>query len=288
MIKVGMNLLLWSDNTNFREHASLLEYVREVGFDSVEFNVGIVSDERECARFGEAAARLGLDVTTVGTFAPEVCNPVSPDAVLREAVYPEFKKFVDLTVAFGSPLICGPLYQALGYFTGARPTEQEWAWSIDTMKPCFEYAAKKGVTVAVEPLNRFEAFLLNTVEDGVRYVEELNLGNVGLLVDTMHSNIEELHVADAYRGALPAIRHVHISENNRGIPGTGHACGQDVFDVFLEGGYDGRLTIEAFNLGAPSLTGALHLWRSFAASDDLLAKEGHDYIRSCLHRRSHP
>jgi len=98
----------------------------------------------------------------------------------------------------------------------------------------------------------------------------------------MHSNIEELDIARAYREAMPHIKHVHISENDRGIPGTGHACGKEVFDAFKDFGYGGYLTIEAFNLGAPSLMGALHLWRTFAKSDDQLAKQGHDYIREML------
>jgi D-psicose/D-tagatose/L-ribulose 3-epimerase len=98
----------------------------------------------------------------------------------------------------------------------------------------------------------------------------------------MHANIEELDIAKAFGKALPYTKHVHISENNRGIPGTGHACGKEVFDVFKKGNYDGYLTIEAFNLGAPSLMGALHLWRTFAPSDDELAKEGYDYIKKVL------
>ena len=259
MIKVGMNLLLWSDNATYAEHKRLLDYCKEVGFDGVEFNVGIVSDPEECRKFGEHAKALGLDVTTVGTFDPGVCNPVSPDPALRAAVYPEFKRFIDLTVALGGTLICGPLYQGLGYFSGARPTKEEWDWSIQTMRPCFEYAREKGITVAVEPLNRFEAYLVNTTADGVKYIQDIGLDNVGLLVDTMHANIEELKMPEAFRAALPYI-----------------------FDVFKDGGYDGSLTIEAFNLGAPSLMGALHLWRTFAPSDDLLAKEGHDYIREML------
>ncbi len=282
MIKVGMNLLLWSDNTNYAEHRYLLDECREIGFDGVEFNVGIVSDEEECRKFGVYARELGLDVTTVGTFDPRVCNPVSPDPALRGAVYPEFKKFIDLTAAFGGTLICGPLYQALGYFTGARPSEQEWQWSVETMKPCFAYAAEKGITVAVEPLNRFETYLINTVEDGVKYVKDIGMDHVGLLVDTMHANIEELDAAASFRKAMPYIKHVHISENDRGVPGTGHACPREIFDVFRNYGYEGYLTIEAFNLGAPSLVGALHLWRTFAPSDHLLAKLGHDYIRKCL------
>ena len=282
MMMIGMNLLLWSDNPTYEKHHHLLDQCKEIGYDGVEFNVGLVSDMEECRKFGEHAKKLGLGVTTVGVFGPDVCNPVSPDKKLRDAVYPEFKNFIDRTVAFGAKLICGPLFQGLGYFSGARPTKQEWDWSIETMKPCFLYAKEKGVTVAVEPLNRFEAYLLNTIDDSIQYVKEIGLDNVGLLVDTMHANIEELDVAAAFRKALPYIKHVHISENNRGIPGTGHACGQEIFDVFKNSGYDGYLTIEAFNLGAPSFTGALHLWRTFAPSDDELASQGYEYIRECL------
>jgi D-psicose/D-tagatose/L-ribulose 3-epimerase len=282
MIKVGMNLLLWSDDTHFDQHKWLLEFCKEIGFDGVEFNVGITNSFDECHKFGDYAAKLGLGVTTVGVFNPEVCNPISPDKALRDAVYPEFKKYIDLTCALGGMLICGPLYQGLGYFTNQRPTEWEWETSLEVMKPCFEYAGEKGITVAVEPLNRFESFLINTVDDGIRYVQQIGMDHVGLLVDTMHANIEELDIAAAFKKALPYTKHVHISENNRGIPGTGHACGKEVFDVFKNSDYDGYLTIEAFNLGAPSFVGALHLWRTFAPSDNDLAREGHDYIRRML------
>jgi D-psicose/D-tagatose/L-ribulose 3-epimerase len=282
LIKVGMNLLIWSDNTNFAEHKGLLDYCKKVGFDGVEFNIALMDDPDECRKFGEYAKKLGLDVTTVGTFNPSVCNPISPDKSLREAAYPVFKKFVDLTIELGGTLICGPLYQGLGYFSGARPTEEEWNRSLDTMGPCFEYARDKGITVAVEPLNRFETYLINTVDDGIRYVKDIALDNVGLLLDTMHANIEELDVAAAFKKALPYTKHVHISENNRGIPGTGHACNKEIFDVFKDGGYDGYLTIEAFNLGAPSLVGALHLWRTFAPSDYQLAKQGYEHIKKML------
>jgi len=282
MIKVGMNLLLWSDNPNFTEHGQLVDKCKQTGFDGVEFNVGLITDLEECRRFGAHAHELGLDVTTVGVFDLSECNPISPDAALRKASYSVFKNYIDRTLAFGAKLICGPFFQALGYFSGARPTQQEWEWSVEAMRPGFEYAREKGVTVAVEPLNRFEVYLINTVQTAVDYVKEFDMDNVGLLVDTMHANIEELNIAESYRKALPWIKHVHISENDRGIPGTGHACGQEIFDVFKQGDYKGYMTIEAFNLGAPSFTGALHLWRTFAPSDDQLAKQGHDYIRKCL------
>ena len=105
---------------------------------------------------------------------------------------------------------------------------------------------------------------------------------IRLIMDTMHMNIEELDIAKALEYAMPHTIHIHISENNRGIPGTGHACGKDVFDVIKKSGYSGWLTIEAFNEGAPSMQGPLHLWRAFAPSDDELARQGMEYIRSMI------
>ena len=101
-----------------------------------------------------------------------------------------------------------------------------------------------------------------------------------VIVDTMHANIEELDIAAAFK--KPFLYQACIFGEQRGIPGTGHACGKEVFDVFKNSDYDGYLTIEAFNLGAPSFVGALHLWRTFAPSDNDLAREGHDYIRRML------
>lgn len=282
MIKVGMNLLLWSDDAKYDRHKGLLDFCKGVGFDGVEFNVGIVSDPSECEKFGAYARDLGLDVTTVGTFDPGVCNPVSPDADLRAAGLSPVSQIHRLDNPPGGKLICGPLHQGLGYFSGARPTQQEWDWSIETMRPCFEYARDHGITVAVEPLNRFESYLFNTVAEAVRYVKEIDLDNVGLLVDTMHSNIEEL----GHRPRLPrgAALHPprHISENDRGIPGTGHACRARSSTSSARAATRATSPFEAFNLGAPSLTGALHLWRTFAPSDDDLARQGHDYIRRML------
>jgi D-psicose/D-tagatose/L-ribulose 3-epimerase len=201
---------------------------------------------------------------------------------MRDAMVRAVKSHVDYALELGAELLMGPLTQALGYFSGARPTKQEWRWSVDACKDFGEYAGKKNMTMSIEPLNRFEQYMVNTAETAVEYIKEVNVENVGLIMDTMHMNIEELDLARALEYAMPYTNHIHISENNRGIPGTGHACGKEIFDVINKSGYDGWLTIEAFNEGAPSMQGPLHLWRAFAPSDDDLAKRGLAYIRSMI------
>jgi D-psicose/D-tagatose/L-ribulose 3-epimerase len=282
MKKVGMNLLLWTDSITLEKDRDLIKKVMGFGFDGVEIPVFAGMDLDESKRLGAFLKEENIPCTTLAVIDPGVANSVSPDKSMRDKMVELVKQYVDYSVELGAELLMGPLTQALGYFSGERMTKQEWDWSVDACKAFGEYAGGKNMPIAIEPLNRFEQFILNTAEDAVKYVEAVNLDNVGLIMDTMHMNVEELDIAKAMEYAMPHIIHIHISENNRGIPGTGHACGKEVFDVINKSGYDGWLTIEAFNEGAPSMQGPLHLWRAFAPSDDALAKQGLAYIRSMI------
>ena len=282
MIKFGMNLMLWTDSFTLDKDKPLMDKVMGMGFDGLEIAVHAGMTVEEAKKIGGYLAERGIPSSALAVFLPDAANPVSPDKHLRDSAVETFKLYVDCAKSLGSNILAGPFSQGLGYFTGERPTKQEWAWSIDTAKRFCEYAGSQGIEVGIEPLNRFEQYLLNTAEDSVKYVREIDMPHVGLLMDTMHANIEELSIAAAFEYALPYTKHIHISENNRGIPGTGHACTKEVFDVIKKGGYSGWLTIEAFNEGAPSLQGPLHLWRTFAPSDDELAKQGLAYVRSMM------
>ena len=279
MTKIGINLMLWTDSITLEKDRPLIDKVMDMGFDGVEIPVHTGMSVEEAKKIGAYLAERNIPSTALAIFFPDSANPVSPDKALRDGAVEAFKLYADCAKALGSSLLVGPLSQGLGYFSGQRPTKQEWDWSVDTLKRCCRYAGSLGLEVAIESLNRFEQYMLNTAEDGVRYVKEIGMDHVGLLLDTHHANIEELDVAGAFESALPYIKHIHISENDRGIPGTGHACGAELFDVIKKGGYSGWLTIEAFNGGAPSMIAPLHLWRTFASSDDDLARQGLAYTK---------
>jgi D-psicose/D-tagatose/L-ribulose 3-epimerase len=170
----------------------------------------------------------------------------------------------------------------LGRFTGTAPTETEWQWATETIRKAAEHARQIGVRIAIEPLNRFEMYMVNTVSDGARFVKQVGMDNVGLLVDTHHGNIEELNVAEAWKEISQHIFHIHISENHRGIPGSGHAIPDSIFTAIKEMGYDDWVTIEAFNQAVPGLIPRLHLWRSFAPQDSDIATKGLQFIKSHL------
>jgi len=280
-MRVGMNVLLWTDKPDPSRHLGLLQSIKEWGFDGAELPADNM-DPADARAFGLILKELGLGCSTIAALDAAVADPASPDPRLRQGALDTLKLAIENTHALGGNVLCGPLFQGLGRFSGRGPQPDEWDYAVQTLRAAGEYAAGLGIKLALEPINRFEMYMVNTLGDGVRFVRQVALPNVGLLADTHHGNIEELSVPDAWREAAEHIVHVHISENNRGVPGSGHAVPKDVFDVLKEVGYKGWLTIEAFGQQVPGLIPRLHLWRDYAAHPDDAARLGVQYIRHHL------
>ncbi|MDR0656355.1 MAG: sugar phosphate isomerase/epimerase [Treponema sp.] len=277
-MKIGMNLFLWTDVPEYAKHENLIDLIGKIGFNGVEFPVESMSVD-SIAKFAIKCDRLGLDRTAVAVFQPSKYDPVSPNKTLRQAAVRAIDEWSAKTADLGADLLSGPFFQGLGRFSGSPVNAEEWKWVLDTLHEACAAADKRGVRIALEPLNRFEMYFVNTLADAKRFVKELGLFNVGLLGDTMHSNIEELDLAQSYYEALPELIHVHISESTRGTPGSGHGVPQALFRKLKDGGYDGYLTIEAFSGGTtPSMIPALCLWRNPADSAEEIARKGYQFI----------
>ncbi|RXZ79692.1 sugar phosphate isomerase/epimerase [Paenibacillaceae bacterium] len=284
MMKVGMNVLLWTDRPDPSSHQRLLHSIKEWGFDGVELPADNMAPGDALA-FARQLQELELECTTIAALDASVADPAGAERKLREGALDTLKLAIDNTCALGGQVLCGPLFQGLGRFTGQGPQQEEWNYAVDTLRQAGEYAAASGIKLALEPINRFEMYLVNTLGEGTRFVQQVGLSNVGLLADTHHGNIEEANVAQAWREAAPHLVHVHISENHRGVPGSGHAVPAEIFDVLGEIGYDGWLTIEAFGRQVPGLASRLHLWRDVSEHQDDAARLGAQYIRSHLSRQ---
>lgn len=276
-MKVGINLLLWTDKPS-SVHAPLLQRIKNWGFDGVEFPV-LAMDSAGIRELGSVCNSLGLKRSALVALSAADADPSHPDPKLRSAAVDELKRCVDKTRAVGADILVGPLHQGLGRFTGAGPTDDDWNRSSDVIRTVAEHAAAMHVDLAIEPLNRFEMFLTNTVEAAARFVKTVNMPNVGILADTHHSNIEEEKPAEAWSRVMKQVNHVHISENHRGIPGKGHAANAAMFHAVRKSGYDRWLTIEAFGLSVPGLIQPLHLWRPFFDKEEDVAVLGLRHIR---------
>jgi D-psicose/D-tagatose/L-ribulose 3-epimerase len=275
-VKVGMNVLLWTAAAT-EEHLGLLGDIKSWGYDSVEFPMFAP----DCSPWGFLSARLddlGLARTVVSVVPPEA-NPISEDAAIRRAGVDFLKACIDSCVALGAKVLCGPLYSPVGALAGRGRTEQEWERGVEAIRDAAEHAGAAGVTLAVEPLNRFETYFLNCQQDAARFVDTVGHPAAGLLFDTFHANIEEKDPVGAIEMAGSRIAHFHVSENDRSTPGEGHVPWPRVFAALKATGYDGSLTVEAFGRALPELAAATCIWREMMPGAGYLAERACRFIR---------
>ena len=274
-MKYGMNLLLWSGELT-EELLPVCESLKKMGYDGVE--VPLFNYDLDYASLGKQLSDLGLECTAV-TVRTADDNPVSPDAAIRQAGVDANKRAVDCCQVLGATHLVGPFHSALGEFSGAGPSQDEWKWGVESMKPVAEHAGAANVMLAVESLNRFEIYLLNTIEDAVRFAQDVGHANCKIMYDTFHANIEEKSIANAIHAGDDAICHVHISENDRSTPGSGNVDWKTNFAALHEIGYDGWMTVEAFGLALPELAAATKIWRRMYETEEKLAWDALEFMR---------
>ena len=149
----------------------------------------------------------------------------------------------------GGTLVVGPLYSAVGRQWQQTPEmrKEDLARTAKNLRVSADYAEKRGVRLALEPLNRFETSFINLTEQALELVELIGSPAVGLMMDTFHANIEEKRLGKAIEMAGDKLWHVHANENDRGIPGTGHVPWSDVGAALKKINYSGALVIESFS-----------------------------------------
>lgn len=256
--------------------------VRRWGYDHVEVCIedpGVLT-----ASAVRAAADLeGLSVLVCGAFGPT--RDVSHETRQgRQAGVDYLRHCVDVAAEVGSPLVSGPMYAATGQARLLAPDERraQWDRAVGSLATVAEHAAAARVSLAIEPLNRFETDLVNTVEQGVALCTDVGMDNVGLMLDTFHMNIEEKSLPDAIRAAGPRILNVQASENDRGTPGSGHTDWPGVLQALREVGYTGGIVVESFLPTVQEIARAVSLWRPVAPSMEALAADGFRFLRDAL------
>jgi D-psicose/D-tagatose/L-ribulose 3-epimerase len=266
-MKTGMNLLLWTTHVT-KDHFPILAKLKQAGFDGVEIPI-FEGDAAHYQAVRKELDNLGLGCTTV-TVANEQANPISPDAAVREAAFERLRWAVDMTATLGGNVMAGPYHSPLAVFSGSGPTEDEKKRAADVLYKVAEAAKKANVTLAIEYLNRFECYFLTTAADAKAFVKRVNQPSFHTMYDTFHANIEEKDVSRAIANLAPDFAHVHVSENDRGTPGTGHVPWDETFRAIRRTSYDGWLVIEAFGRALPALAAATRVWRDlFPAAEEV-------------------
>ncbi len=278
-MKIGMNLLLWTAKVT-KAHDRLLADLKKTGYDGAEIPI-FEGTSAEYKALGRKLSNLGLGSTAVTVMSPDA-NPISPDAKVRQAAVDRLKWVLDRAAEFNAEVLCGPLHSPLGVFSGTAPTRDEQLRGIETMRRVADHAASVNITLAIEFLNRFEAYFLTTAADTKQWVDEINHPACGMMWDTFHSHIEEKNSPLALAKTKSRLVHVHLSENDRGTPGTGQVNWAGTFATLKKMKYDRWLVIEAFGRALPDLAAATRVWRDLFADPKDVYTDGLKFIRKSL------
>ena len=279
---LGACTWLWTAGFGDADAAPLAGRAAGLGFDLLEVCVestgGITAEA-----LGDAGEQAGIGFTVCGAFGPDR-DLASPDPGPRTAALDYIAWCVELAVAIDAPLVCGPMYSSVGKDhledPGARADER--ARAVEGLRRAADHAGRNGVQLALEPLNRYETDLVNTVEQGLEVCAEVGADSLGLLLDTYHMNIEEKSLGDAIRVAGDRVFHFHACENDRGTPGTGHIPWAEVFAALRDIAYAGPVVIESFTPQVREIARAVSLWRELDAEGDVLAARGREFLAAGL------
>ncbi len=271
--KFGVDTFIWAEDFSEKD-LWIIPKAKELGFETLDiaiahpetFPTGKVKKEAEKAR---------IEIVTTTTLN-EKTNLISPDPKIREKGVQILKLLVDINYELGSPILGGVNYAGWGCLTGKPRTDDEWKWSVDSMREAAAYAKANGdLTIAVEAINRFETHFLNIADDAVQYCKDVGTGNIGVHLDCFHMIREEL----SFRGAVETcgkkyLGYIHVCESNRGIPGTGLVPWKEFFTAVRDVGYTGPMVIESFDPSFEELNRLCAIWRKFAESGEQLAIQG--------------
>ncbi|MEJ7646971.1 MAG: sugar phosphate isomerase/epimerase family protein [Chryseolinea sp.] len=274
MIKIGFNVLAWTANVS-DELMPIADRLKKIGYAGVECFIGSV-DAAAYKRFGRHARSIGLETTAVFVVGKDT-NPVDSAPAVRDNALDHIKWAIDRTHDLQGSILCGPMHSAHAAFSRQPAREDEYKWCAEVLHAAGEYAAQANVTLALEALNRFECYLCNTMDQLSYLVSKVNHSNVKAMYDTHHSNIEEKKITSAIEKISPFLHHVHISENDRGTPGTGHILWDETYAALATFKYQGWLTIEAFSRHDPDFANAINVWREYDNPWEI-AEKGYAFI----------
>jgi D-psicose/D-tagatose/L-ribulose 3-epimerase len=218
--------------------------------------------------------RYGVEPTGSLCLPLAISAPLQPDKIAAFLT-----KALDKASAFGARFLGGVTYSALGYRSGTEPQAQEYEVIASALKPAARHAKTLGMTLGVEPCNRYETHLLNTSAQAVMLLDMIGEPNVTIHFDTYHMNIEEKGIGEAIRRTAGRCSYVHLSESDRGVPGTGTVQWEDTFRALADVGFRGHLVVESFVTLPPEIASALSVWRPVANNRLELLEKGVPFLR---------
>jgi D-psicose/D-tagatose/L-ribulose 3-epimerase len=269
----GAHAFIWAGEWTPEGAEKVIRGAAQAGLDFVEIpllrpeNMDVTATRALLDRYGiGSTCSLGLPKAAHLPSAPE-----KAESFLESAV--------DVAAGLEAPVLCGVLYAHLGTLTGRPPEVGELEAVARVLKNVARYAAERGVSLGVEAVNRYETYLMNLAEQADAMLDRVGEPNVFVHLDTYHMNIEEKGFYDPIVATGERMQYIHLSESDRGTPGTGNVHWDEVFRGLKAIDYDGYLVMESFAAINEDLAGATALWRDVVGDPKALIRDGLGFLR---------
>jgi D-psicose/D-tagatose/L-ribulose 3-epimerase len=278
-MKIGVSAFAWTSDFS-EKHLELLPRIREAGlraveiamFDPARLNAGLLR---------RAFAAHDLEVT-VCAILPEGINPISDESIVRRHSVQHLIRCIETAAEMGATLVGGPVYAPIGYLPGRRRNKDEWKWAVECFEALGPLLDATEITLCVEPVNRGETFFLTTVAEAREFCDAVAHPRMGITIDTFHANIEEKKIDAAVYDAGRKLKHVHASENDRGVLGSGHVDFAGIVRALKETEYKGYLMIEGMGRSPEDPDATLALWKDRVATPDEVAFGSQRYLQGLM------
>jgi len=280
-IKFGVSTWLWTSPFT-SETVDLFPKIKSMGYDCVE--IPVEYPEKINAKIvKDALIQNELEAVVCGAFGPSR-DLTHEDPAVHENCFQYITQCLDLCNEWGAGFLAGPMYSAVGKarMISAEQRKSEWNLAVTNLYKVCKLADERNLEIALEPLNRFESDLINTADDVLRLIRDINHPAAKVLLDGFHMAIEERNIEQAITSVGDKLIHVQVSENYRGTPGTG----QTPWDSFRKGltniQYKGVVSIESFTPEIKELAGAVCIWKNLAPNQDGFAQDGIKFLKKLL------
>ncbi len=287
-VQLGVSTWLWTSPFTTDKARDLFKKIRDLGFSMVEIPVEDPVDI-DTATVRSLLDEFDLEVAVCGAFSTER-DIASDNIVLQQTGMQYIQDCIRIASELGAEIFMGPLYAAVGKarMVSDEQRKTEWERSVHNLLKVSKIAEAAGITLAIEPLNRFESDMINTAADAVRMVKDVNHSSLKIALDGFHMSLEERSMEEAFVTAGDLLAHVQVAENYRGTPGTGQTDWASWKRGLEKIRYKGAVSIESFTPENQSLAGAVCIWRKLAESQDAFARDGLAFLKRLLQQQAIP
>ena len=274
----GASTWLWTSPFS-SDQVKVLENIAALGFQAVELPVEDPS-LIDAAALVPVLRDLGLKPHVCGVFGPGR-DISSPDAAERAHTRAYLAECFAMAETLGTGFVFGPMYSQVGKARQLSDDDRkrEWELAVSELRIVCKDAASRGLAIALEPINRFETDMVNSVSDALRMIRDIDHPSAKIMIDSFHMTIEESDIGAAIRSAGKDLIHVQVSENHRGVTGTGLTPWTEFRDALRDIGYQGSIVIESFTPENRDLAAAVCIWKRFTATQDEFASRGLAFLQ---------